>query len=863
MVLVASASRRAAPRAGDARDGPDAHGHRRRPARHAGPAGADPRSAGARPGHRRPRPGRDARRRRRRPRRSTSPSRPARRRRARARRRRRATSRQRRRRRAAAAGGNAGGGTGTTKLPSSTPATRAPSTAPTATCARARAARATRRKRRRRRAATQPRRLAHAGQPDLLAVDARPGAHRRPELLHRQVPHPALPAPDLPGRRHPVRRPLGGPRGDQRDRDRLRPQPQRELRRRARLDAVHARRPGGVYGVDANGDGVKDPYNPVDAIFAAARYLRAAGADQDIRQRGLRLQPRRLVRRLRPAARAGHRRPAVEPRRLAHRPHPGPLPGPGQGHATPTTSRARGRKRPRGQRRDGRRVDAAAAASTSSRASGAPVVAVNDGRIVRIGAQPAPRPLRAAPGRLRQHVHVRAPGQGRRPLPGAEAAGRSTRAQVERELELPTRDAAAGRGRVRHADAPARQARRSASSPPRPRPKRHRRPTAARPSTRSACSPTRRRPNASAAGGAQQVFERTGEHRRRRDLRPATSGASSASTARTIQLKRLRVGARVVAGTILGRLGEREGRARPYLRFEIRPAGRGAPRDRPEADPRRLEAARVDRDLPRRRQEPVLRPRRREPVDRPDPADEQGGARPARARQPARSTSTTAAATTSATGQIDRRVLATLEFLAASGLRPTVTSLRCGHGFYTTLGQRLRPLVRQRGRHRGDQRHPDLAGHQGAGSITEMTIQRLLTLQGTMKPHQIISLMKFEGTDNTFAMGDHDDHIHVGLPAALRHQLQDGQAGQRDPQAQAVDQADRPPRRDRQPDGPPQAVEVRASAERALHAAQGRVAAAARRRSASSSGSSRAARARARALRRCAATPATTCARSW
>src|SRR5438093_9341762 len=36
------------------------------------------------------------------------------------------------------------------------------------------------------------------------------------------------------------------------------------------------------YGVDANHDGVKDPYNPVDAIFAAARYLKAAGAASDI-----------------------------------------------------------------------------------------------------------------------------------------------------------------------------------------------------------------------------------------------------------------------------------------------------------------------------------------------------------------------------------------------------------------------------------------------------------------------------------------------------------------------------------------------------------------------------------------------------
>ncbi len=32
-----------------------------------------------------------------------------------------------------------------------------------------------------------------------------------------------------------------------------------------------------TYGVDANGDGVADPYNPEDAIFAAASYLSAAG----------------------------------------------------------------------------------------------------------------------------------------------------------------------------------------------------------------------------------------------------------------------------------------------------------------------------------------------------------------------------------------------------------------------------------------------------------------------------------------------------------------------------------------------------------------------------------------------------------
>jgi murein DD-endopeptidase MepM/ murein hydrolase activator NlpD len=36
------------------------------------------------------------------------------------------------------------------------------------------------------------------------------------------------------------------------------------------------------WGLDANGDGVADPWNPDDAIYAAARYLSAAGGTQDI-----------------------------------------------------------------------------------------------------------------------------------------------------------------------------------------------------------------------------------------------------------------------------------------------------------------------------------------------------------------------------------------------------------------------------------------------------------------------------------------------------------------------------------------------------------------------------------------------------
>ena len=36
------------------------------------------------------------------------------------------------------------------------------------------------------------------------------------------------------------------------------------------------------WGIDANGDGIADPWNPDDAIFAAARYLAAAGGRTDI-----------------------------------------------------------------------------------------------------------------------------------------------------------------------------------------------------------------------------------------------------------------------------------------------------------------------------------------------------------------------------------------------------------------------------------------------------------------------------------------------------------------------------------------------------------------------------------------------------
>ena len=74
-------------------------------------------------------------------------------------------------------------------------------------------------------------------------------------------------------------------------------------------------------------------------------------------------------------------------------------------------------------------------------------------------------------------------------------------------------------------------------------------------------------------------------------------------------------------------------------------------------------------------------------------------------------------------------------------------------------------------------------GNQGAGSITDIAVRRLLTLQGTMKPAQIITLMKYEGADNTLAMGDHADHIHVGFRPQFDPTTQGRQAHRVGPQA--------------------------------------------------------------------------------
>ena len=67
-----------------------------------------------------------------------------------------------------------------------------------------------------------------------------------------------------------------------------------------------------------------------------------------------------------------------------------------------------------------------------------------------------------------------------------------------------------------------------------------------------------------------------------------------------------------------------------------------------------------------------------------------------------------------------------------------------------------------------------IQGHQGPGSITDLTIRRLLTLQGAMQPDEIVSSMTYKGQPNTLALPDHGNRIQISFTPAVRRQQEAG-----------------------------------------------------------------------------------------
>ena len=511
------------------------------------------------------------------------------------------------------------------------------------------------------------------------------------------------------------------------------------------------------WGVDANKDKRKDPYNPADAIFAAARYLKAAGYEQD---------PRRAI------FAYNHADWYVDSVMLRARLISG-VPADLVGSLTgltearfPVYARARYAD-DLAERQVLKRAKAGqnAANVVESKANrtgihifaktGSPVIATNDGVIKQVGHSKRLGRflvLQDVYGNRFTYGHL---GTVARfyPVPKTDTqnpktSARAVKANGSTKEAAPTLAASAGRQTDSQGGKPAKQSR-----------------SAPRGDTQQASAPIKQRlfahpdlPGARDSGGMEQLL----------DSKANKGGFSTFRTyfsqpfgmqAKDVRLRRLKKGAHVIGGTILGRIGKTVATEAPHLMFEIRPAGRGAPRidPKPILDGwKLLEATAIyrasgrnvlhgdDTDgmsigqvllLPKPQlQQRVLADDRIElyPCGRDDVR----------------------------TGQIDRRVLATLEYLAESGFKPTVSALKCGHSLMTTSGN----ISEHSSGNAVDISKVNgipIIGHQDKGGITEQAVRRLMALQGTMEPHQIISLLDFGR--NTMALPDHNDHIHVGF----------------------------------------------------------------------------------------------------
>ncbi|HEV7493884.1 lytic murein transglycosylase [Baekduia sp.] len=518
------------------------------------------------------------------------------------------------------------------------------------------------------------------------------------------------------------------------------------------------------YGVDANHDGKKDPFNPVDAIFAAARYLKAAGADTDVRKAIFSynhadwyvdsvLMRARLI--------------GGIPSDLV-----GSLTGLTQGHfpvsAKATYADDLSERQINAKIAKGHNAAVPVEANTSRRGiniyakAGSAAIATQDGRVVKIGKTK----------RLGQFIQIQdvygntyTYAQLKKvaiayAVPKAEKV---SKAQVAKELGLPKKDPkptqAASAGSQPKAAAAKKSAPQAVASAQTAGAK-----VSVVGSTqvnvtkeRAFANPSR--PASYKQGGEEQLLNREFQ-----------SGGTSYQAqftkvlgldAKNVTIKKLKVGSKVVAGTVLGRVGKTQKHVASHLLFEIRPAGKGAPRidPKPILDGWKLLESTA-----------IYRAAGKNPFFGPDAKNPSIGqillmskeSLQRRVLTDSRIQIYDCGRTDIRAGNIDRRVLATLEFLSASGLKPTVSALECGHSLMTTSGNISEHSSGSAVDIAAINGIPIL-GHQGEGSITDMTIRRLLTLQGTMKPHQIISLMTFDGADNTLSLPDHNDHIHVGF----------------------------------------------------------------------------------------------------
>jgi hypothetical protein len=418
------------------------------------------------------------------------------------------------------------------------------------------------------------------------------------------------------------------------------------------------------YGVDVNRDGYQDPYNPADAIFAAARYLAAAGVAKDIRAAifaynhsqayvtSVLLRARLLGGT--PPALLGAITALTEARfpvyAAAH-----------YSDGFPTTEGAAPRTVP----------------GTTIYTSGeAPVIAVQDGRVVRI-AQSGPLgesiALRDAYGNTYTYAEL---GTVATVYPVLEALG----------------SRAAG-----------------ATSVPSP-----------------------------AAVGAVRSFRAGSEE---------------------VYLHPLRVGAQVIAGTVLGHVAAS---GEPHMVFQLSPAGA------PAIDPKPILDGWV-----KLQSSAVIKAKGRDPFARiaATPGQALLESKTQLDQQLPRDAGVHLAACERRLieeGRVDRRVLATLAFLSASGLDPTVSARSCSQpsaggedlrGASPGIGAVVISAVN------GSR----LVEASGPSAIATVLVHKLAQLQGVTAPLQIAGPTRFAGAAASVALPAYRRAIAVGfVPLAAR-----------------------------------------------------------------------------------------------
>ncbi len=460
-----------------------------------------------------------------------------------------------------------------------------------------------------------------------------------------------------------------------------------------------------MYGLDANGDGRKDPYNPVDAICAAAHYLKIAGGDHDLYHaifaynhadwyvqevllyaRAYGKLPTTLVGSLTGLTEGAHFPVAANAR-----------------YADDVAARAALDKSEGDQQISGSAAEIISSSPTKRginifAAQGSPVVAVNDGVIRKMGHAPGMgsfivledtygnRYTYAELGKLvRNHRSIVLPSGKEERLPS------DTQDLRPRLRALPNRDGG--------------------------------------------------------EAGASAAGSKPDKGRAQREAQTEVLPAEG----------KLRVGSKVIAGTVLGKVGGASNGVDPHLNFSIRPAGKGAPRidPKPILDGwKLLEATAIYRakgknPFNKRLSGAGVLLLSKESLEQRVLADKGLNIYPC-GREDIE------------TGQIDRRVLAVLEYLRAKGFDElTITALKCGHSYLTSSGNVSEHTT-------GDAvdiaeiDNVPVTGHQGPGTLADQLIKDVLQLQGTMEPHQVISLEDLPG-EVSFALPDHYDHVHIGF----------------------------------------------------------------------------------------------------